>query len=406
MKQGDKYMKVVMLVLAVMVASYLLYSLLSAGSGGAKTAQAVLYSTTDGVNVQGFVVREESVIPADYDLVLSTKPEGAKVASGEEVALSLRSNEAWQRQEQIQALETQLAQLQEALDLQTQLTDSQSVTQAIGQSAAAYASRIAGGDLQAADAEGRDLKALVLRQVVGDESQSAIAHQISTLKTELASLKASANRDTVSIIAQSAGYYSAAADGYETVLTPDILSTVTVERFRELWESGGAPVAPGTNAGRLIHSSQWYYAVLAEPEVLEHMEEGDRLSVHLSDGSRELEMTVLRISRGEEQGLLVLTCREGMSEISSLRRLDASVIFHSYTGLRVPKEAVCYDEEAGSAGVYVLVNGKAKWKNVELLYDMGDAYVANLDQSTTDNLWPQDLILLETENLYDGKVVD
>ena len=123
--------------------------------------------------------------------------------------------------------------------------------------------------------------------------------------------------------------------------------------------------------------------------------------------NRELEMTVTRADRsGTEYGLLVLSSDWQLFDVSAQRVLQADVIFRSYAGLRVPKEAVCYSEESGSAGVYVLVSGKAVWKNVELLYDNGENYIAALDQSSTENLWPEDLILLDTRELYDGKVVE
>ena len=69
------------------------------------------------------------------------------------------------------------------------------------------------------------------------------------------------------------------------------------------------------------------------------------------------------------------------------------------------REAICFNEEKQETGVYVLVNQEAVWKAVTLLYEVGDAYIAELDQSSTWNLWPEDLILTRTEGLYDGKVV-
>ncbi len=45
------------------------------------------------------------------------------------------------------------------------------------------------------------------------------------------------------------------------------------------------------------------------------------------------------------------------------------------------------------------------WKDIQLLYDNGDTYIAALDQSSTSNLWPEDLILLDTQELFDGKLV-
>ena len=78
MKQGKQFMKAIMLVLALMVASYILYNVVRSASSGVPTAQAVLYAASDGVSVEGFVVRQETVIPAAYDLVLPTKGEGER----------------------------------------------------------------------------------------------------------------------------------------------------------------------------------------------------------------------------------------------------------------------------------------------------------------------------------------
>lgn len=118
-------------------------------------------------------------------------------------------------------------------------------------------------------------------------------------------------------------------------------------------------------------------------------------------------MSVARVDPGDgASGLLVLTTDRRLDCVSALRRLRADIVFRAYSGLRVPKEAVCYSEETGSAGVYILSGAKSVWKDVELLYDGGSYYLAKLDQSTTSNLWPGDLIILDTNGLSDGKVVN
>lgn len=107
----------------------------------------------------------------------------------------------------------------------------------------------------------------------------------------------------------------------------------------------------------------------------------------------------------EGKTLLVLSSPNFLSEVSALRRQSAQIVFRSYSGLRVPKEAICFSEEEGSAGVYVLEGAKVRWKNVTLLYDGGEYYVVQLDKSSTLNLWPEDEILLDTNGLTDGTLV-
>lgn len=404
MKQGKQFMKVIMLVLALMVASYILYNVIRSASSGVPTAQAVLYAASDGVSVEGFVVRQETVIPAAYDLVLPTKGEGEKVACGEEVAVTLRSAAAQERQEEINRTEQELEQLCLALTYQSQLTDNEAVAQRLASSAASFAGQVAQRRLDAARAAGQELRSLLLRQSVGTSDTGAIQAQISQLQQQLDSLEASAASDTKSITAEAAGYYSAVADGYEALLTPQTLESLSVSDFQSLWKE--AATAPAQNAGRLIASAQWYYACTVESRYLEDLEVGDSLRVSLgSEVDLELKMTVVRVHREEEQGLLVLSSQDHLASVSALRRLNADVIFHSYNGLRVPREAVCYNEESGSAGVYVLEGAKAVWKDIQLLYDNGDTYIAALDQSSTSNLWPEDLILLDTQELFDGKLV-
>ena len=100
------------------------------------------------------------------------------------------------------------------------------------------------------------------------------------------------------------------------------------------------------------------------------------------------------------------------------------MVFSSYSGLRVPKEAVrvmtrsqIYQETADASddltmepeqtyvGVFVLEGSTAAWKTIRILHDNGESYVVELDKSSTDHLWPGDEIIVGARNLYDGKVV-
>ena len=93
-----------------------------------------------------------------------------------------------------------------------------------------------------------------------------------------------------------------------------------------------------------------------------------------------------------------------MQDVTLLREQSADVVFASYSGLRVPKDAVRVDE-SGQPGVYVLEGAAAKWKTIEILHDNGESYVVKLDKSSTDNLWPGDEVIVNAKNLYNGKVV-
>ena len=104
------------------------------------------------------------------------------------------------------------------------------------------------------------------------------------------------------------------------------------------------------------------------------------------------------------KGLLVLSCTQYIQNVTLLRQQSADVVFNSYQGLRVPKDAVRV-EDGGQTGVYVLEGATARWKPITILHDNGESYVVELDKTSTANLWPGDEVIIHAKNLYDGKVV-
>src|SRR5699024_8737531 len=116
-------------------------------------------------------------------------------------------------------------------------------------------------------------------------------------------------------------------------------------------------------------------------------------------------MTVERLGQEEQGGrLLVLSCDKYIQNATLLRQQSADIVFTTYAGLRVPKEAIRVNEN-GSVGVYVLEGSNAVWKSVNILHDNGETYVVELDKSSVNNLWPGDEIIVTGRDLYDGKVV-
>ena len=122
------------------------------------------------------------------------------------------------------------------------------------------------------------------------------------------------------------------------------------------------------------------------------------------DAFEDADMEILRIGPGEGgRSLLVLGCGSRLGDVTLLRRQACTLTFRSYAGLRVPKEALCTGAD-GTVGVYVREGAVARFKAVDVLYESEDGYVAALDQTSTENLWPGDEILIGS-NYYDGKVV-
>jgi len=268
-----------------------------------------------------------------------------------------------------------------------------------------FTQRTARGDLSSAADGSNELKAMVQRRFLDDAGREAVQARAQKLRSELASLRTHLAGAVTQTNAGYAGYFSGTADGYEALLTPKTIQIMTVQEFYEV--SAKTPASVSDTIGRLIGSSQWYFACVVEEEKLVGCEVGDDLLVDFAyDFYETLTMTVERISDAfEGKRLLVLSCDDYMEDVAGLREQSADVASRVYSGIRVPKQALRYDNETRQPGVFVLEGAQATWKPVEIIYETQDYFLVRQDKSNTDHLWAGDELIITSQELTDGKVV-
>ena len=402
MKQGKSYFTVILWILLAAIAAYFGYNVVSSLYAPLMTATVTPYEAGAGYYASGFVVREEELLYSQYGTTVLNCAEGAHVAANDTVATGYRSEDAKTRQTRIDELSGQIEQLQYAWSAVSSVYDQAALDADIAGDLAQLSRYLALRDMNSVSDLSPELKGLILRRTGSDSDSGSLQARISTLQAELETLEAQSAGDTSAILAGKAGTFSAAVDGYESVLSPERLMEMTVAEFESV-----QPDETDANAiGRLVTSATWYYACVVPASELSGVEEGDRATLTFArDYYQPVTMRVARLG-GNEAGsrLLVLSSDRALQNVTLLRQQSAEIVFASYSGLRVPKSAVRV--ENGQTGVYILEGTLAKWKPITILHDTGESYVAALDTSSTDNLWPGDELIINAKNLYDGKVVN
>lgn len=365
-----------------------------------RTVRAVEYTATTGYLCQGYVVRQETVLTAADAITSQLLAEGQKVAAGQAVAEGYTSLSAQEKQRQIAELEDKLEQLvfAGAEDTGDHIAMDAEIAQRLRQNAALLNQ----GKLLQASETAAALKGLILRRYSSAEEITAIRVEADATRSRIAALRSELAGSVTEIHTASAGYFSGVTDGFETVLTPDSITALSVSQVDGL---SALPVPSGA-VGRIITGDRWYYLCTMPAENLGDAWVGDTATVKFSgEGGHTLGMEILHVSQ-EEDGrcALVLAAERYMQNVTALRQQQAEVIFESFTGLRVPKQAVRVDEN-GNVGVYIMESANAAWKKVEILYDNGESYVVVLDKTSTYNLWPGDEVIVSGAEIYDGKVV-
>lgn len=402
MKQGKYYTKIIVAVLFLTVVGYLAFSLISNVYTPTVTTTALEYETGAGCAVMGYVVREETILSTVSPIVVAQFDEGQRVGNNQTVAYGYDSDQARQNQGEIDAIVSQLEQLEFVGQETVSATAIPSLDADILKSILAVNAASAQQDFQTAYEKAPTLQGLVLRRTAQDSDLSILATYEAELNTQLTALESTTTSGGRAVTAPHSGYYSNVVDGFETILTPDSLSSMSISAFNNL-----VPTAISDNAfGRLIGGDSWYFVAVLPTEYLAQSKAGDWVTLSFS-GNLQDDLDVQILSMGDvenESCLVAFQSKDQLSDLTMVRYLQAYITFQSYSGLRVPKKALQVDAN-GNPGVYVLESAKATWKTIEILYDNDDSYVVALDKTSTDNLWPGDEIILQADDLYNGKVV-
>ena len=130
-------------------------------------------------------------------------------------------------------------------------------------------------------------------------------------------------------------------------------------------------------------------------------------------------MTVDRIGATEGgKTLVVFSSNRYLTLTTLLRHQTAELVFESWSGLRIPKQALrlveftqeASDSGAASAvskvGVYALVNGRTEFREADILYEGSDYYVVRPLGSGRKILRAGDSVITQGTGLQDGLLLE
>lgn len=368
------------------------------------------YHTEDSIQLNGYVVRSETVIDGDDTLLELTHAEGERVAAGKPLAVVYRSQEALEQAQELERLTHQLEQLQYAQSAASDTEAALRLDSDIRSDVITLRASCSSGSYAALDTLTDELKTTVLKREYAYRGGDDLSERITALSAQVSAASAAVRSSTSRINAPFAGTYSAVVDGYESVLTPEVLKTMTPAEYDAL-----APTQTSSTVGKLIDGDRWYFVTTLAENDCSHLSENQRLTLRMASGvDFDLPVRVERISRAENgRCVLVLTGSNYLTYITLLREQNAELIFSSYDGLRIPKNALRVDEN-GTTGVYCLVGLTAYFKPVTVLYqgedfclvEPGEISAATDSQVLLYTLRADDEVIISASDLYNGKVIN
>ncbi len=394
------------IIFVAVIVGYMAVYIIGAFASPLTTSEAVLITAEETVTINGYFVRDEQpVLSAGTGDSEACVSEGEKVSAGEALAVVYSDSNAKETNVALSTAESRLERLQRVASSST--TDISGIDSGISSSLNKLAYSTLHEEFSSLSTTCDELKTLVLeRELLSSGDISEVESTIAALEAEVLSLRNSISGVTAYMYAPASGYFSSSVDGYEDVLTPEKAETITVAELQDI-SLQKADVAEGKYCGKMVYGFEWRFVTAISQDKAELLDEGGRITLRFSsDYIGDVRVNVERISEPENgECVVVFSSNTHISELMHLRRQSVDIVFASYEGIRVPKEAIRIDEN-GESGVYILYSAQAKFIKIKQIYEADSYFVIEYDASSSSGLRPGDEIIVHSKNLYDGKIIE
>lgn len=367
-----------------------------------KTTIAAQVSMDDSFSTTGYFIRSEQVMDiAEGDTVEYNYSDGDKVAKGASLITEYGNEEALTISRELNNIQDNISQLETLRSVSSTITNSSLLNQKIITQMSAISEEAEGANLGQMASLTSELRQLSLKS--GSlQSSDDVESEISSLQAQAASLEAKLDGKTSDITSEYAGYFCESIDGYETVLTPDVIEDLTLSSLDKLVNN---KKSASVGKGKVISDYVWYFAAKVSDEEAAHLEQGNTVKLRFSQVSQDIQASVTAIRDDTDNGdtLVIFQSQDMNEDLISMRKQVATVVVASYSGLKVPKSAVRMEDD--QMGVYVMSNSVAHYKTIEKLFEGDDFYIVKQNVTGNDSLVAGDDIVVQAKDLDDKKVM-
>ncbi len=420
MKESTLVNKVIIGVICAAVILYFAVYLALGFKPDLVTTTAYAYSVDIGTEASALLVRDEQVISTTGQYVDILLDEGEKVSKGGQIALIHASQDSLETRQTIQSLEAEIQQLEYSLSTGTQATNSSKLDEEVISSMVAIRSLAASGDLSTLEDSALHLRTMVFQRDYSygnTEAAAQIKQLISDKQKQLDSLNASLSQVSQTITSPASGCFSGEVDGFESLITPSMLSSLTMQQLNELLHKEVAD--PPAALGKVVTNNTWYLATLIDQPSVEGLLEGKTYKISFSDDYYGMiSMNLERLVMENNQTMAIFSTNTNLSDTTLLRQQTVDIIAQQVEGIRIPRQALRVNTETvtddqgnqsqvNSYGVYTVVGTQAEWQEVKVVYSDDDSFylVQPVDETASSRLRAGDEVILNTTNITDGMVV-
>lgn len=385
------------------------------------TVAATRVTVEDSIECSGIFIRDEELIEnVTSPTVKHLASNGERVKKQSQLAVVYAGEAALETSRELERLEAEVTLLRAALRSAGDYSDTARLDQQLTAAMRTLSSQVKDGIVTDAKDTAEGLREQSLRRAAGSLETETLREELEALERQMSALSSQVSGQTRSILSPATGYFSETVDGYEGILTEELLETLSYEQLVGLMEDKPRNV-PENALGKIVRGFSWYFAAPIDLSDARRTRVGAKVTVRFSQTGETVTASVhdIRRSDDEEHALVILTGDRFTSSIVSMREQEIDLIFGSYTGLKVPKEAVRVETETRTdkdgvettitrIGVYIMSGSFARFKEITQIYEADSYYVVKQElnsASASNALVMQDLIIIQGKEIEDRKVL-
>lgn len=245
------------------------------------------------------------------------------------------------------------------------------------------------------------------------------------LKSLMSNLEESKTTNTIKFYSPASGLISYTFDGLENLVMFDNVNDITPEMFDEITfkEANYTDLTRSVNNGdpivKVINNFFYYIVCKVPNNQMDNIKENSYIKTRFNDDDANVYGYINKINKGDTDSILIISFSDFFYKIYNNRSINLNLITDEYEGIKIRKSALI--ECNGLKGVYVKdISDIIKFFPVEILgsddeyyiVSQGDAVASGkrgtitIDDSIYSTVKAYDKVVLDTDRVYDGQIVD
>lgn len=390
--------KVMGIVLSVfvllMVGSQFVYSL----GDSSETEEAVLYTVDENTSFKGMFIRDEKVVEYEGEGILQFNcSDASKLSTDSVIAYVYDDEQQIYYKKQIEKLTSLKEDYEKAQNPgTTNGVQTEALRTKISQQYMSLIESCDSGNYENVYSSRKELAYLLNINNIITRNDTDFSEQITQLESKIQEYKDLTVEPKDKITAGESGYFALRLDGYEGLISISDIDNLTEERIETLFNA--EPKIRKNSIGKIVsqYTTKFIGVVDKSNKFVElNLMNNNSLNVRFSssDDMYTMGIDIIRpINKEEDKYLIVLDCTRLDDTVLQNRFENAELIFDEYTGIKIPRKAICFKD--GVKGVYTLLGQEVTFKKIDVIYE-GDDFVLSQNSNESDSLHVYDQMLLE-----------